>query len=77
MLEQHSEDLVHKTTELHFIKATINNLKLVKAAQVDQKLNGWSYYTAEVINELWHRANHLEASIEGLTACQKTHCNTI
>jgi hypothetical protein len=67
MLENPSVDLAHKSTELYFIKGAINNLKLVNAAQVDQKLNGWSYYTNEVINELLHRVNHLESSIEDLT----------
>lgn len=70
-LEQISTQLQHQSSELHFIKASVNNLKLVLVAQEGQNLRGTALWTGAVIEELQDRVRVLEVSIKELTKQQE------
>lgn len=69
MFEQISTDLQNKSTELHFLKAALNNLELAQVAQEDQK-SSWARFTGDAIREFKQRTETLQAEITKLTAKQ-------
>ena len=71
MFEQIATDLQHKSTELHFLKAALNNLELAQVAQEDQK-SSWARFTGDAIREFKQRTETLQAEITKLTAKQDT-----
>ncbi len=70
MFEQIATDLQNKSTELHFLKAALNNLELAQVAQEDQKHHGWVRFTGDAIREFKLRAETLQLEIAELTAKQ-------
>ena len=72
MFEQIATDLQNKSTELHFLKAALNNLKLAQAAQEDQKHHGCVRFTGDVIRKFKLRTETLQLEIAELTAEQDT-----
>lgn len=69
MFEQISANLQHKSTELHFLKAALNNLELAQVAQEDQK-SSWARFTGDAVREFKQRTETLQAEIAKLTADQ-------
>ena len=63
--------LQHKIDELHFVEATLNNLELVKVAQENQKEDGWSDFTSNVIRDFRDRAVMLKNHIRSLKSSQE------
>jgi hypothetical protein len=69
--EQISMELVNKTNELYYIQAALNNLELVKKAQVSQGEAAWGYFTSNAIHEFMARATDLQKKINELNEEQK------
>jgi hypothetical protein len=69
--DQLTNELVNKTSELHFLRGALNNLEKAQEAQEGQKEWGLSRATGAFITDLKHRVADLAQAIVELEAEQK------